>query len=442
MYSIFVRRERKMKIYFISLGCAKNKVDSEMIIGLLEKNKNLLVEDPREADILMVNTCAFIESARKEAIDTILDLASYKTENKKLIVVGCLSQRYYDEITKLIPEVDRFIRIDEYGDITTILNGVLNSNFKGHISPLDKHVGTPNYMRYIKIAEGCLNRCAFCAIPLIRGRLNSRTIESITDEVRIAVSEGAYEINLISQDTTKYGYDLYHKNAIVDLLKSVCSIEGDFRVRLLYLYPDIVTDELIDFIKNNHKVMPYFDIPIQHSEDKLLDLMKRRGNREYLINLCHKIRKEIPNAILRTTLIVGFPYETREDVNNLLDFMSEIKFDRLGAFTFSSEEGTLAATYPEEISEDEKQRRYELVMQRQEEISEGLMATAMGKEIDCFITGYDENEFMYTARNYAFAPDDVDGMIYVAAKDEHELGDRIKARIVDYDAYSFTAEEV
>ncbi len=430
------------KIYLVSLGCAKNRVDSEMILGLLEKNKYELVDNPEEADILLLNTCAFIESARKEAIENILDLSSYKDSNKKLIVCGCLPQRYYEELGPVLPEVDRFIKIDEYGDIAKIFSNVLKSDINGQISPLNKHISTPNYMRYVKISEGCLNRCAFCAIPLIRGRLKSRTIESIYDEVLDSVKNGAYEINLISQDTTRYGFDLYKKNVLVDLLKKLVSIPFDFKIRLLYLYPDIVTDELIEFIKENDKVMPYFDIPIQHSEDKLLELMKRRGNREYMINLFSKIRKEIPNAVIRTTLILGFPYETEEDVNNLCDFIKQVKFDRLGAFTFSCEEGTLAETYPQIISEDEKNRRYEKVMEVQENISLSLMKNNLGKEVECFIVGYDEEQFMYVARNYAFAPDDIDGVIYVAAKQEHNLGDRITVKLLDCDSYTYTAEEV
>lgn len=431
-----------MKIYLVSLGCAKNRVDSEMILGLLEKNNFELVDNPQDANILLLNTCAFIESARKEAIDNILELATYKEGKRKLIVCGCLPQRYYEELAPVLPEVDRFIKIDEYGDIASILSNVIKSDIKGQISPLTKHLSTPNYMRYIKISEGCLNRCAFCAIPLIRGKLRSRTIESIVEEIKQAISEGAYEINLISQDTTRYGFDLYKKNAIVDLLKELVAIPGEFRIRLLYLYPDIVSDELIAFIKNNDKVMPYFDIPIQHSEDRILDLMKRRGHRDYLISLFAKIRKEIPEAIIRTTLIVGFPYETTTDINNLCEFIKEVEFNRLGAFTFSCEEGTLAETYPQDIPEDEKNRRYEKVMQLQEQISYSLMQKSLNEIVECFIIGYDEEQYMYVARNYAFAPDDIDGVIYVAAKREHSLGERLKVRLLDCDAYTYTAEEV
>ena len=429
-----------MRIYMVSLGCAKNMVDSELVLGAL-KNQSEVVATPEEADLIMVNTCAFIEPARKEAIDTILGLLDYK---KKIVVLGCLPQRYKEEIQKLIPEVDRFVSIDEYNNIGSIINNVMNSDYKfNEISFLDRVYSTPSYMRYVRISDGCLNRCAFCAIPLIRGRLKSRTIEDIVEEVKQAVSEGVYEINLVSQDTTKYGFDIYKKLALIDLLKEIVKIDGDFKVRLLYLYPDIVTDELIDFIKNNDKIMPYFDIPIQHSEDKILKRMIRRGMRSYLVDLFNKIKKEIPNAILRTTLIVGFPYEEEADLDNMIKFIEDIKFDRLGAFTFSLEENTKACEYPNVISNDEKNRRYEKLMNAQRKIALEKNKAMVGKTLkDCFIIGYDEESYFYVARNYAYAPDEIDGVIYVAAKDELELGQRINVKILDYDEYTLTGEQV
>ncbi len=432
-----------MNIYMVSLGCAKNQVDSEMILGLL-KQKMKIVESPSDADLILINTCAFIEPARKEAIDTILMLSDYKKPNAKMIVCGCLAQRYKDEIVKLLPEVDRFITIDEYKDIANIVNSVMKSDFKSSdiISPLNRVYTSPSYMTYVKISEGCLNRCAFCAIPLIRGNLKSRTIEDIVSEVKLHVSEGVYEINLISQDTTKYGYDLYRELKLVDLLKELVKIDGDFKIRLLYLYPDIVTDELINFIKDNDKIMPYFDIPIQHSEDLILEKMKRRGNRKYLLDLFNKIKTLIPNAILRTTFIVGFPYETNKDVDSLIDFVKEVKFDRLGAFTFSLEEGTKACEYPNIISEDEKQKRYERLMEVQNEISLNKNKALIGTVLDdAFIIDYDEDSYMYVARSYAYAPDEIDGCIYVAAKKELKLGQRIKVKVLDCDSYTLTGEE-
>lgn len=433
-----------MNVYMISLGCAKNQVDTEMILGAC-KNDITLVKSPEEANLILINTCAFIEPARKEAIDTILQMADYKENGAKLVVLGCLPQRYKDEVSKLLPEVDRFVTIDEYGNIANILSGVINSSYKinGEFSPLNRIYSTPSYMRYVKISEGCQNHCAFCAIPLIRGTLRSRTIESIVSEVKEAVNDGVYEINLISQDTTKYGFDLYdRKYMIVPLLEELVKIPGDFKIRLLYLYPDIVSDELINFIKNNDKVMPYFDIPIQHSEDHLLKKMLRRGMRDYLLDLFRKIKKEIPNAVIRTTLIVGFPYETEEDIDNLISFMNEVEFDRLGAFTFSLEEGTFAENYPNDIPEEVKQKRYERVMNAQSKIALKKNREMLGKVLDdCFIIGYDEESFMYIARNYAYAPDDIDGVIYVAAHFELELGQRVKVKIMDCDEYSLTGEQ-
>ena len=382
-----------MRVYMKSLGCAKNQVDSEMILGTLKENITL-VKEPNEAELIIINTCAFIEPARKEAIETILEMVEYKMDNNaKLIVCGCLPQRYKDEIANLIPEVDRFISISEYNDLPMIINNVIKSDYKYSLefSPLNRIYSTPNYMRYVKISEGCLNRCAFCAIPLIRGNLKSRTIESIVEEVKTEVNSGVYEINLISQDTTKYGWDLYNKLAIVDLLSELVKIEGDFKIRLLYLYPEIVTDELIDFIKNNDKVMKYFDIPIQHSEDKVLKAMLRRGDKELIVNLLKKIRKEIPNATLRTTLMVGFPYEEEKDVNNMIEFIKDIKFDHLGAFAFSLEEGTPACEYPNVIKESVKQKRYDKLMKAQSEIALDLKRSKIGTVIkDAFIIGYDE----------------------------------------------------
>lgn len=432
-----------MKLYMVSLGCAKNQVDSEMILGVCKRQMEL-VATPQEADVMIVNTCAFIEPARKEAIDTILELSDYKTSGKSLIVCGCLPQRYKDEIAKLLPEVDRFISIDEYQNIGSIINSVIDSNYRleDDFSFTNRIYSTPSYMRYVKISEGCLNHCAFCAIPLIRGRLKSRTIESIVEEVKMHVADGVYEINLISQDTTKYGFDLYKELKIVDLLKELVKIDGDFKIRLLYLYPDIVTDELINFIKDNNKVMPYFDIPIQHSEDLVLKKMYRRGNKEYLLNLFKKIKTLIPHSIIRTTLIVGFPYETDSDVDNLVDFINEVRFDRLGAFTFSLEEGTKAIEYPDEITESEKQERYERVMEAQAKINLENNQKLLGTVIeDAFIIDYDEESFMYVARSDAYAPDEIDGCIYVAAAYELNIGDRVKVKILDCDEYTLTGQQ-
>ncbi len=434
-----------MKLFMQSLGCAKNQVDSEMLLGVLKENITL-VQEPEEAELLLLNTCAFIEPARKEAIDTIFELAEIKRSTRaKLVVCGCLPQRYKSEIQGLIPEVDRFISIDEYGRFGEIINQVIRSNysFQMKMNPLNRIYSTPDYMRYVKISEGCMNRCAFCAIPLIRGNLKSRTIEDITLEVENEVKSGVYEINLVAQDTTKYGYDLYHKHALLDLLKSLTAIEGDFKIRLLYLYPELVTDELIEFIKLQPKMMKYFDIPIQHSEDKLLKAMLRRSNKSMIVELFHKIKREIPSATLRTTLMVGFPYEEESDVDHMIDFIQDIQFDHMGAFTFSLEENTPACRYPNCIDEATKQKRYERLMEIQSRIAYDLKQKKIGTILhDAFVIGYDEESYMYVARSEEFAPDEIDGCIYVAAKQELSLGQRIDVRIVDADEYTLTGEQM
>lgn len=434
-----------MKLYMQSLGCAKNQVDSEMLLGAM-KDHIELVASPEEAELMLLNTCAFIEPARQEAIDTILELAEYKKKNfAKLIVCGCLPQRYPEQIKQLLPEVDRFVLLSEYDHIGQIVNDVMHANYQFQLqySPLQRVYSTPEYMRYVKISDGCLNHCAFCAIPLIRGKLKSRTIEDIVAEVTKEVAEGAYEINLVSQDTTRYGYDLYHRLALVDLLKELIKIEGDFKIRLLYLYPEIVTDELIEFIRQEPKLMNYFDIPIQHSEDKLLKAMLRRSRHDEIVELMHKIRARIPNATIRTTLMVGFPYEEEEDVDRMIEFIQEIRFDHMGAFTFSLEEHTPACHYPNVISEETKQKRYERLMRAQEKIAIELKQQKIGSIIqNAFIIGYDEESYLYIARSDEFAPDEIDGCIYVAAKKELALGERINVRIVDADAYTLTGEQI
>ncbi|MCM1556272.1 MAG: 30S ribosomal protein S12 methylthiotransferase RimO [Anaeroplasma bactoclasticum] len=434
-----------MKLFMQSLGCAKNQVDSEMLLGVLKENITLVAE-PQEAELILLNTCAFIEPARKEAIDTIFELVEVKKQTKaKLVVCGCLPQRYKTEIVNLIPEVDRFITIDEYPNLANIINQVVKSDYQYQkkYDPLNRIYSTPNYMRYVKIAEGCMNRCAFCAIPLIRGNLKSRTIEDIVAEVKKEVREGAYELNLVAQDVSKYGFDLYHRHALVDLLRELIQIEGDFKIRLFYLYPELVSDELIELIKNSPKIMKYFDIPIQHCEDKLLKAMLRRSNKEMIVSLFHKIKREIPSAALRTTLMVGFPYEEETDVDALIEFIKDIRFDHMGAFTFSLEENTLACKYPNTISEETKQKRYERLMTVQAQIAYELKQAKIGSIIkDAFIIGYDEQSYMYVARSEEFAPDEIDGCIYIAAKEELTLGQRVDVRVLDADAYTLTGKQI
>ncbi len=432
-----------MNIYMQSLGCSKNQVDSEMILGLCKNLNMTIVKDYSIADLIIVNTCGFIESAKQEAIDTILELSDSKKSSAKLVVCGCLAQRYKKDLIESLPEIDLIISIDEYSSFTQIISKLMNIDFiPCTMNHLQRVYESQPFMRYVKISEGCLNKCAYCAIPLIRGTLKSREIEDIVNEVKLHVLDGVKEINIISQDTTIYGYDIYNEKAIVKLLSEIVKIEGDFRVRLLYLYPDIISDELILFIKNNDKIMPYFDIPIQHSENKILSYMFRRGSKEYLLELFKKIRYHIPHSIIRTTIIAGFNYETDEDFNNLIDFITEVKFDRLGTFPFSLEDDTYATKYDGVVSEDVKISRYNKIMEVQSYISLNLNLAKIGKVYDCIIEGYDYENYMYTGRSFEFAPDDIDGIIYIASINELKVGDVVKAKILDVDAYNLTAEEV
>ena len=433
-----------MKIYLISLGCAKNKVDSEVIIGNLVKNGNIeLTLDMSKADLIIINTCAFIESAKEEAINTIFEVLDNKKKKQKVMVCGCLSTRYQSEISNLIPEVDRFVTIKEYPKLKEIVNSMFNDHpFTEEVSSFSRLLTGMKESVYVKISEGCNNRCSYCAIPLIRGSFVSKKMEDIITEVKDLVSSGAYEINLISQDTTNYGIDLYKEYKIVELLKNLVSIPGNFKIRLLYLYPNLVSDELIDFIASNDKVYPYFDIPLQHSETKMLKSMNRRGDKEFITNLLTKIKNKIPHAILRTTMIVGFPGETEEDFSELVKFIKEIKFDRLGAFTYSPEEDTVGASMENQIDEEVKKERIEALYLAQDEIAMECNSRHVGSITEVLITDYDPDSYAYIGRNYAFAPDDIDGFIYVYSPIEINIGDVVKCKVLDSSVNTLSAEVI
>ena len=422
-----------MKVGFVSLGCCKNLVDSEDMMRMLKEEGHEIVGSVRQAEAIIVNTCGFIASAKEESIQTIFEMASYKEKQlKRLIVCGCLAQRYQLELEQEIPEIDAVIPIRDYDQLAARLRPLLGEGDQSLIVKAERVLSGNPWQAYLKISDGCSNRCTYCAIPLIRGPQVSRPIEDIVKEAKYLASIGVKELTLIAQDTTKYGYDLYKKLALVDLLKELVKIEGDFKIRILYLYPEVVTDELIEFIKNEPKMMHYFDIPMQHSETKILKKMYRRSDKELLTNLFHKIRENVPDAILRTTIIVGFPYEEEEDMDNLIEFIKDIKFDRLGAFTFSLEEGTKACEYPNIISEKTKQARYERLMKTQSEIALKNNEKYMNQILnDCFIIDYDESSYMYVARSYAYAPDEIDGCIYIASKRELSLGERVNVKILD-----------
>ena len=422
------------KVALISLGCAKNLVDSENILGLLIKNHYQIVSNKEEADILIINTCGFIEASKKESIDVILDNIGGK---QKVVATGCLVNRYIDELKKEIPEVDLWIPIRDYPRFNQLLATLDKdiTNFEG-LNDDYRLVSTGTYSAYLKIGEGCSNCCTYCAIPLIRGPYVSRPFDSIINEAKYLAKQGYKELIVLEQDTTRYGLDLKEKKSIVDLLKELIKIERLEYVRLLYLYPDEITDELIDLIAKEEKLTPYFDIPIQHSEDSILKAMNRRGDKEYLRKLFVKIRNKIPNAILRTTIMVGFPGETERDFLNLTKFIEEIKFDHLGAFKYSKEEGTASYNFPHQARETTKQRRLEALMELQQKISYEQNKKHIGEVMTGLVVGQ-ENGY-YLLRSYYNAPDDVDGKILFSSPKTLKEGDKVSVLIKEsyvYDLY-------
>lgn len=426
-----------MNVGIISLGCAKNLVDSETIAYLFKNNDFKIVNSIENSDIVLINTCGFIESSKQESIDTILEV----TKMKKIVVVtGCLVERYKEELEKEIPEVDLFISIKDYPHFSELLNEVLKrKKISGCLSLDNRILSTPYYTAYLKISEGCNNRCTYCAIPLIRGNFRSIPLEDLLNQAKIIASQGVKELVVISQDTTRYGSDLGNVN-IVTLLKELLKIKEFDYIRLLYLYPDEISDELIDLIGSEERLTPYFDIPIQHASDKILTSMHRRGDKKFLRELFKKIRQKVPNAVLRTTLIVGFPGETEEDFKELCQFIKEVKFDHLGAFTYSREEDTLSYDYLEQVPESIKQRRYEKIMLLQAEISfqnnrKRINTTSYG-----LVTGLDEERGAYKIRSFFNAPDEIDGTIYLFTDEDLSLGEKVKFVIVDADVYDLYAK--
>ena len=422
------------KVALISLGCAKNLVDSENILGLFLKNNYQVVSNKEEADILIINTCGFIEASKKESIDVILDNINHK---QKVVDTGCLVNRYVEELKKEIPEVDLWIPIRDYPRFNELLNSLDKdvTNYEG-LNDNYRLVSTGSYSAYLKIGEGCSNCCTYCAIPLIRGPYVSRPFNAIINEAKKLAKDGYKELIVLEQDTTRYGLDLKEKKTIVDLLKELVIIPGLEYVRLLYLYPDEITDELIDLIAKEEKLTPYFDIPIQHSEDQILKSMNRRGDKAYLINLFNKIRTKIPSAIIRTTVMVGFPGETEKDFDNLMKFIEEVKFDHLGAFKYSKEEGTASYHFPHQVREKTKQRRLDALMELQQKISYEQNKKHINEVMTGLVVGK-ENDY-YLLRSYYNAPDDVDGKILFSSSKTLNEGDKVKVLIKEsyvYDLY-------
>ena len=425
----------------VSLGCAKNQVDGEVLMATLKNAGFLPVDDAALADIAIVNTCGFIESAKRESIEEILELAALKKEGKikKLVITGCLSERYQKEMHAELPEADAVLGIGANGDIAPLLTKMMEENTYVESFPDkarmplcgDRELTTPSYFAYVKIAEGCDNRCSYCAIPLIRGGYRSRTMESIEEECKGLVANGAKELVLIAQDTSRYGIDLYGEYSLAKLMRRLCRIDGLRWLRVLYCYPDSITDELLDTMAREEKIVKYIDLPLQHASGPILKAMNRRGDRQSLTALMNKIRERVPGVVLRTTLITGFPGETEEDFTELAEFVKDVKFQRLGCFAYSQEEGTPAAELPGQLDEEVKAHRAELIMDRQMEIMERQGMELIGKTLEVLVEGYDRYAECWFGRSWRDAPD-VDGKIFFTTGGKRpRLGSFVQVRVED-----------
>lgn len=434
------------KVGMISLGCPKNQVDGEALLAKLAAAGYQIVNEIENSDVMIVNTCGFIEDAKREAIDTILEVAQYKEAGviSALVVTGCLAERYQDEILKEMPEVDAVIGIGANADIVKVcdkaLCGIQTSNYPNKCYlPIDDEriLSTPSHWAYLKIAEGCDNRCSYCAIPGIRGKFRSRKIESVVDEAKSLVNRGVKEIILVAQDTTKYGQDLYGEYSLDKLLKELVKIDGLEWIRLFYCYPQRITDSLIEVIANEDKVCKYIDIPLQHSDTTVLKNMNRVGDGNDYRALLDKMRKAIPDLALRTTFMVGFPGETDEQFENLCDFVKDMKFDKMGCFTFSPEEDTPAFDMDNQIDEDVKKRRQEVLMNAQYSITEASNKNRVGNVYKVIIDSFADGK--YTGRSYMDSPEIDSGIIFTSNK-KLNIGDFVNVKITDFDGYDLIGE--
>ena len=454
-----------MKVGFVSLGCSKNLIDTEITIGHFKQNNYEIESDPEKADIIVINTCGFINSAKEEAINTILEMAEYKKQKcKYLIVMGCLVQRYYDELVKELPEVDLFIKIDEYDKLWQKVEKLIEDDIAeksttktskkiSEIEPLpmpcsdeflNRVLTTGKNYAYLKIGEGCSNKCTYCAIPYIRGPFVSRKMEDIIEEAKMLAKLGIKEIIIIAQDTTKYGVDIYGNPKLAELLEEISKIPEIKWIRFLYSYPEGVTDKLIQTVKNNEKICKYFDIPIQHISDNILKKMNRRTNKKEIENLLNKIRKEIPNVVLRTSLIVGFPGETQEDFEELSEFIKTARFDKLGAFMYSKEDGTPAARLPEQINGNTKRSRYNKIMKEQQKISSEIMKNKIGQEHEVLVEDVSFDGKFLIGRTKQDVPE-IDGLVFIKNENQEDKINQFVKVIVedvkDYDLIGKTIEK-
>ena len=435
-----------MKVGFISLGCSKNLVDTEKTIGIFKANNFEIVNNPEEAEVIVINTCGFIESAKEEAINTILEMAeSKKKKCQYLIAMGRLVERYKEELEKAIPEVDLWIKYSEYNSlwerIVNLLEGNKNIDKYNNFDAVEERViSTGNNFAYLKIADGCSNRCTYCAIPYIRGPQISRKMEDIIKEANKLAKDGYKEIILIAQDTTKYGIDIYGKPRLAELLQELCKIDGIHWIRFLYAYPETIDDELIKVVKENEKICKYFDIPIQHISDTVLKRMNRQSDGKSIRRLIQKLRKEIPEVVIRTTVMVGFPGETKEDFEELYDFLKEAKFDKLGCFSYSKEDGTPAARIKEQIHPMTKKSRYNKIMALQQQISKENLERQIDREVDVLVEDKSFDGKTYIGRTYMDVPE-IDGIVYLKSNNNLQSGDFTKAKIIDVSSYDLIAEE-
>ena len=439
-----------MKIGMVSLGCPKNLVDSEVMLGIIRDKKMEITNNPAEADLIIVNTCGFIESAKEESVNTVLQMAEYKNEGccKYLIMTGCLSQRYADELFESMPEVDAVVGTDCFTDIAWIIDEVMAGKRVKHLQKLaSKNVAmlprmltTPSYMAYLKIAEGCDNCCSYCIIPQLRGPYTSRPYEEVLAEAKALADSGVKELIVVAQDTTRYGEDLYGKLLLPKLLQDLNDLEGIQWIRVMYLYPNNFTDELIEAFATLDKVCKYIDIPLQHASDRLLDSMNRYDTRAQVETLLEKLRTRIPGITIRTTFIVGFPGETEEDFAELQDFMEKQRFENAGVFQYSQEEGTVAGAMPNQIAQEVKENRYHELMALQAGISEEIHQDREGEELDVLVEGFDEeNDKLAFGRSIHEAPD-IDGNIFIEGAEDVQIGDIVRVRILQGFTYEMVGE--
>lgn len=438
------------KIKVVTLGCEKNLVDSEIMSGLVHERGYSLVDDKEDATVIIVNTCGFIDAAKEESVNTILEMAELKTTGnlKALIVSGCLTQRYKEELMKEMPEIDGIVGTGDFLKINDIVDEALRGKKPvmvgnpvfNYEQVLPRKLSTPRYTAYVKIAEGCDNACTFCSIPIMRGKFRSRSIESIVGEAELLAAQGVKEISLIAQDSTNYGTDLYDGFKLPELLNRVSEVPGIAWVRLHYAYPGFFSDELIDVMANNPKICKYIDMPLQHSEDSILKRMRRPGRQRDSRELIAKIRERIPGVSVRTSIIVGFPGETEEDFNRLCDFIREMKFDKLGVFTYSNEEDTPASRLPDHISDEVKEWRANTLMEIQREVSNEIGGRRIGEVLDVLVERYDGRNDVYIGRSQYDAPE-IDGEVFISGT-KPVIGEIHKVRITHSLEYDLSGEGV